>query len=187
MQKISEKFLGLKDSFYRKDNYQAYIAAFLAKAKGKKTVLKLSAGQGKTFIIMMLTKYHVDLKKTVSIVVPSPLLKKQMKQYLDLYIASPLASICTVSELKQEDKAPDVFLCDEFDFMLENQAVTYEKSHDQKLVLCGLPPIYHSNRAYLISATFDQYHKKLLNQVFDIEANSIIEMKTVQEVSTGKN
>ena len=79
IQKTAEKFLAVKGSFYRKDNYQAYIAAFLLNAKGKKTVLQLSAGQGKTFIIMMITKHWVEKSKTVSIVVPSPLLKKQMK------------------------------------------------------------------------------------------------------------
>jgi len=49
--------------------------------------LKLAAGAGKSFIIILIALHYVKLKKTVTIVVPSLLLKQQMMKYTDLYIA----------------------------------------------------------------------------------------------------
>ena len=73
-------------SFYRYDLYQVYVAACLHASK-KPAVLKLAAGAGKTFIIIMLALHYVRCKKTVTIVVPSSLLKQQMMNYTDLYIS----------------------------------------------------------------------------------------------------
>ena len=44
MKLIADKFEGKKESFYRKNNYQAFIAARLISDKGKRVALKLGAG-----------------------------------------------------------------------------------------------------------------------------------------------
>ena len=77
MQKMAKILEETKNSYYRYDHYQVYVAACLL-ARKKPAVLKLAAGAGKSFIIVMLALYYAKLNKTVTIVVPSPLLKKQM-------------------------------------------------------------------------------------------------------------
>lgn len=66
-----------------------------------------------------------------------------MKKYLDLYIADSNATVITVEELQHEEKDPDVFICDEFDFMLENFPVIFRPNSEDKLTLFGLAPVFH--------------------------------------------
>jgi len=49
-----------------------------------------------------------------------------------------------------------------------------------------MAPVFHSSNAYLVSATCDDYQKKLLRQVFDLKSSDIFEMKSIQEVSSGQ-
>ena len=48
-----------------------------------------------------------------------------MRQDLDLYVAAPNITLNSVSLLKHEAKDADVFICDEFDYMLEHEAVSF--------------------------------------------------------------
>ena len=127
----------------------------------------------------MLALHYICNRKTVTIVVPSPLLKKQMLKYTDQYIAKTEVKVLTINEVKHEAVEPDVFICDEFDYMLENQAVTFAKNSANELTLFGLAPVFHCSKTYLISATCDPYHTKLLNQVFGVHPNTILDMPSV--------
>ena len=99
---------------------------------------------------------------------PSNLLKKQIKKYLDLYIADGKASVCTVNELYHTGNGQSVFICDEFDFMMEKSPAKFAVNHKNELTLFGLAPVFHAKKTYLTSATCDKYQKKLLRQVFEI-------------------
>ena len=49
-----------------------------------------------------------------------------------------------------------VYICDEFDYMIETQSVVFEA--DNKVSsLRGLAQVYNSNKVYFMSATFDNY------------------------------
>ena len=62
----------------------------------------------------------------------------------------------------------DVFICDEADLLLEKHAVFIEK-------LPGpLAAVYKSPRAYFMSATFDKYQRRLLNDAFCVPEDEII-------------
>ena len=126
MMEISKEFVDRKDSKYRLDKYLALVAATLACKKKSSRTLRLPAGEGKSFVILLLAVYHARFQnKVVCIVVPNRLLYKQMKQDLDLYVADKGVLIQIVSLLKHEAKDADVFICDEFDYMLEKEAVTF--------------------------------------------------------------
>ena len=79
MEQRGKEFAKKKNSFYAPNSYQSYIAAKMAVDKSKITVLKLGAGHGKTFIILMLTQHHLNKNKRVQIVVPSKTLEVQMR------------------------------------------------------------------------------------------------------------
>ena len=55
--------------------YQVLLAALLADNKAQKQALRLQAGGGKTFVILMLGKYLLNKGKKVRIVVPTKLIK----------------------------------------------------------------------------------------------------------------
>ena len=58
MMEISKEFATRKDSHYRVDEYLALIAAKLACNKKARRALKLPAGEGKSFIILLLAVYY---------------------------------------------------------------------------------------------------------------------------------
>ena len=100
-----------------------------------------------------------------------------MKQYVALYIAQYSVDVVVVTMLKFEDQAPDVFIVDELDYILENMPVSFDK-YDDKEMLFGLGPVFHSKEAYFVAATYDKYHLKLLKDVFDIDSHEIVDQKS---------
>ena len=79
MEQRARAFAECKNSFYAQNSYQSFIAAKMVTDSHPKTVLKLCAGQGKTFIIMMITQHYISKKRTVQIVVPTKTLEAQMR------------------------------------------------------------------------------------------------------------
>ena len=68
-----------------------------------------------------------------------------------------------------------MFICDEADLLLEKHAVFLEKLPG--LVTWkygGLAAVYKSPRAYFMSATFDKYQRRLLNDAFCVPEDEII-------------
>ena len=168
-----------EDSFYRPDPFQTYIAARIMSEIKKPVVMNLAAGAGKSFIIVMLALTFLLKKKKVTIVVPNSLLKKQMKTYTQVYIPEEGLRVLKIDEVKHEKEEPDVFICDEFDYMLENQPVIFQKDSENKLTLYGLAPVFHCKEVIFLSATCDQYVKKLLNQVFNVKAENILKFPSI--------
>ena len=117
---------------------------------------------------MMLAQYLLNKNQKVRIVVPTELLFDQIKLDLDLYIASDNIEVVWINKLKYEANDSCVYICDEIDDMLGKQAVIIAKEEslqdtgEPKNELYGLAAVYHSNKAYFFSATYDSNHKKLL-------------------------
>jgi len=91
----------------------------------KRHVLQLAAGQGKTFICLLLASTLISLGRKVRIVVPNSLLKRQYKQDLDIYITNdPKCQVVSIEDLEYVPKDNDwCYICDEADYMLEHQAI----------------------------------------------------------------
>ena len=87
---------------------------------------------------------------------------------MDLYISSDDIEIIIINDLKYDANDHYYYLCDEIDAMLEKAAVlvTKEESRQENDEpgnwVCGLASVYHSEKAFFFSATYDSYHKKLL-------------------------
>ena len=65
------------------------------------------------------------------------------------------------------DHKSDVYILDESDSMIESQAVFFEwNKRIMKHELRGLAAAFHAKRVYFMSATFDNYQKKLLEKVY---------------------
>ena len=61
----------------------------------------------------------------------------------------------------------DVFICDESDFLLEQHTVHFKDVIVMKSArLTGLAAIFFSKKTYFMSATFDDYQKKLFGQIY---------------------
>ena len=122
----------------------------------------------------MLSQRLLNDDKKVRIVVPTTLIKLQTELDLELYIPSDNIEVIHVDDLKYEADDPYYYICDEIDAMLEKQALlvakkdfTQDNEEPQNWVY-GLASVYHSQKAYFFSATYENYHKKLLRQVFGI-------------------
>lgn len=124
----------------------------------------------------MLAAYHRKQKKTVRIVVPNKLLLRQYQQELAIYFQGSGVDVRLPTQITREVNEPDIFICDEFDYILENQAANFAFLN-RSLTLFGLASVFHSEKAYFFSATYDKYHIKLLAQVFDITSQKILDCK----------
>ena len=60
---------------YKINEYQVILAAFLAVDNSPKQALRLQAGGGKTFVILLLGQYLLNEGKKVRIIVPSKLIQ----------------------------------------------------------------------------------------------------------------
>ena len=168
MIKVAQGFAEKPDSMYKINKYQVLLAASLAVSDSPKQALRLQAGGGKTFVILLLGQYLLNEGKKVRIVVPNKLILKQTQLDLDLYIANDDIEIIIINDLKYDANDSYCYLCDEIDAMLEKAAllVTKEESRQENEEhgnwICGLASVYHSEKACFFSATYDSYHKKLL-------------------------
>ena len=68
---------------------------------------------------MLIAAYHLKKEKKVTIVVPSKLLAGQYREDLHLYIEEKGVDVKVISDVKQEYSPTDVYICDEFDYILE--------------------------------------------------------------------
>lgn len=178
---IAQKFHAKKDGCFNVDPLQVIQAAKLVASNAKIQALQLLAGGGKTFILLMLAQYLLNKNHKVRIVVPTELLEDQIKLDLDIYITSDNIEVVQINKLKYEANDSYVYICDEIDAMFEKQAVIIAKEEsiqdafEPKNELYGLAAVYHSSKAYFFSATYDSNHKKLLQQVFSIQPDQILE------------
>ena len=81
----------------------------------------LGAGQGKTFLALLLAQYHSSQDKRVMIVVPSYILKQQFETYVNKFLDKNVL-VVEPKNLYYKEKV-DVFICDEADLLLEKHAV----------------------------------------------------------------
>ena len=91
------------------------------------------------------------------------MLVKQYQQDLSLYITEASSVKCkTIETLQHEDcDEAAVIICDEFDYMIKKHAIVF-KTVGSDTKLCGLAPVYHFKKKYLLSATYDTYDLTVL-------------------------
>ena len=82
--------------------------------------MKLGAGQGKSFICLLLAAYHRNKDQPVTIVVTSKLLLNQYRKDLPIYLEDSKVEVVEASSLNPGYNINTVFICDEFDLMLEH-------------------------------------------------------------------
>ena len=140
---------------------------------------------------MLLAQYLLDKRHKVRIVVPTELLETQIKSDLDVYIANENIEVIWINKLKYEPNDIHYYICDEIDAMLGKQAVIIAKEtslqdeQEPKNELYGLAAVYHSIKAYFFSATYDANNKKLLQQLFSIQSEKILDCPSKLEISRG--
>ena len=98
------------------------------------------------------------------------MLVRQYQADLALYIAdASRVNIKTIDTVQHEDAdSSTVVICDEFDEMLKEHAIVFNKASSETK-LSGLAPVYHFKRKYFLSATYDSYDLTVLKHTFDID------------------
>ena len=81
---------------------------------------------------------------------------------MPIYLEDSKVDVVEASSLNPGYNINTVLICDEFDLMLEQQAVNFG-SYNGKKSIFGLPHVYHNKKSYFLSATYDSYIMKLLN------------------------
>ena len=78
------------------------------------------------------------------------------------------------------------FICDESDLLLNKHVVSFAQSrHSSLKELRGLGVIFHAKKTYFMSATYDAYEKKLLQQTFIYPESEIIVFENLLSLVSG--
>ena len=117
---------------------------------------------------------------------PNDVLVKQYQQDLSLYITEGSLVKCKTIETLQHEDSDDaaVVICDEFDYMIKNHAIVF-KTVGSDTKLCGLAPVYHFKKKYLLSATYDNYDLTVLKQAFDVDGQNYHDCWSREEIAQG--
>ena len=106
---------------YKHSPYLCYVAARCWDKLSKYCVFQLGAGQGKTFVALLLAERHLREGKSVTIVVPDKVSVGQFEHYVADYCQENI-SVMRAKDLTYSHKS-DVFICDESDLLLNKYAV----------------------------------------------------------------
>ena len=174
----------MKNQGYRHSPYLCFVAARCWDKKSNRCVFQLGAGQGKTFVALLLAERHRSEKKTVTIVVPDKISVSQFEGYTLAYCSEHISTI-RAKDLKSTHKS-DVFICDESDLLLNKHVVSFAQlPHSSLKELRGLGVIFHAKKTYFMSATYDAYEKKLLQQTFIYPESEIIVFENLLSLVSG--
>jgi len=78
-----------------------------------------------------------------------------------------------------------VYIVDEADHMIEEQAVSFAKvGANAYYTIFGLSPTFHSTKTYFCSAAFDEQVQGHLLNIFDIRKHEIHDFENLATVAT---
>ena len=133
----------------------------------------------------MLAERHAREEKKVTIVVPDKISVSQFENYTLRYCQESISAI-RAKDLSSAYKS-NVFICDESDLLLNKYAVRFvKKPHSSFLDLRGLAATFHSEKTYFMSATYDAYEKRLVNQAFAYPESEILAFDNLLTVVSGQ-
>ena len=137
--------------------YQVYVATSMLAKEDFIVAVQLVAGQGKTFIILILVKKHLQLGHKCCIVVPNDDLKRQYEKDFRIYF-NPNDNVTIVSSasLRFTVENHDIFFVDEADKICRDHAYGFKKVGDNAYVT-GLPVCLMGQKTYMMSATYGKY------------------------------
>jgi superfamily II DNA or RNA helicase len=131
MQAASVKFVNVKGSTYRHMDYQVYVAASMFKivSKNQIVVAKFIAGQGKTFIVLLIAQVHVKARHEVTIVVLNDDLLEQYEADIAKYFDhDEKVTVVTAENLRYDSAGNDgVYIVDEVDRIAKDHAISFRR------------------------------------------------------------
>jgi superfamily II DNA or RNA helicase len=120
-------------------------------------VAKFIAGQGKTFIVLLIAQVHVKARRKVVIVVLNDDLREQYEADLMKYFDYDEDVEVVTAENLRFDCAPDsVYIVDEVDRIAKDHAVGF-RQFGQRIVPTGLVSLCKAKDVYMLSATYGTY------------------------------
>ena len=135
----------------------------------------------------MIAEKHAKEGQLVTIVVPNEDLQDQFEALISDYCDEKVSVVMPVN-MKVTDHN-QIYLLDEADYQIEKRAVFFEWNKFDKKGACnelrGLAPAFHAERVYFMSATFDNYQKKLLEKVWGISEDEIRQFKNLATITSG--
>ena len=135
----------------------------------------------------MIGEKHAKDGDPVTIVVPNEDLQDQFEALIADY-CDDRVTVAMPMNMKVTDHN-QVYLLDEADYQIEKCAVSFVWNKYDKRGACnelrGLAPVYHASKVYFMSATFDDYQKKLLEKVWGVREEDIREFKNLATVTSG--
>ena len=132
---------------------------------------------------MLLAVHHARNGSVVCIMVTNRVLQKQFDMLINQYCSEQI-HVRTTAGLKATHQY-DVFICDESDLMIDEQAVLFRQEKGKlTYALYGMAAIWFSKKAYFMSATFDQYQEMSLKKAFGI-TNDILKFPNMLTFLTG--
>ena len=155
----SVKFTGVEESNYKHMDYQLYVACSMIKTVGLRgiVVAKFIAGQGKTFIVLLIAQVHVKLRRKVVIVVLNDDLREQYEADLQKYFDfNDAVDVITAENLSYDCAADAVYIVDEVDRIAKHHAVSFRK-FGERMVPTGLISLSKAKEVYMLSATYGKY------------------------------
>ena len=120
-------------------------------------VAKFIAGQGKTFIVLLIAQVHVKLRRKVVIVVLNDDLREQYEADIHKYFDfNDDVEVVTAENLSYDCAADSVYIVDEVDRIAKHHAVSFRR-FGQRTVPTGLISLSKAKAVYMLSATYGKY------------------------------
>ena len=87
-----------------------------------------------------------------------------------------------IKDLSYSIAVKSVLIIDEFDEVVDEYAAVFG-AKKKGVRVRGLGPAYHSLKAYILSATVEVFHSKLMKNVFKIPDKTIRTYRSVAEIN----
>ena len=140
-------------------DYQLFVACSMIKIVGLRgiVVAKFIAGQGKTFIVLLIAQVHVKLRRKVVIVVLNDDLREQYEADIQKYFDfNDEVTVVIAENLRYDCAADSVYIVDEVDRIAKDHAVSFRLFGTRK-VPTGLISLSKARDVYMLSATYGKY------------------------------
>lgn len=181
MQIISNQLEETVEGKYRHNPYQITVASSMFGRDDCRSFSRISPGDGKTFIMLMLANQHVAMEDKVTLVATDRMLFDQLLADAQIYCQATMVEVTMIKEVTLKNTVDRVVILDEVDLIIDKYAVYFAKD-DPKCTVRGLAPCYHSKKLYMLSAIEKQFHTSFLQQVFEMNKSNILRYPSIHQI-----
>jgi hypothetical protein len=153
----------------------------MADDKNRAVSAKVHTGDGKSIVIQALAKMHIENGDRVVICVLFEWLLQEMVDYTATFCGnSKKVEVILIENLDYYKSQGRVVIIDESDYVIDHRFAEFKKKGN--INLRSLITTQHATKIYFFSATMDEFHKQVFEQVFAIDEESLHQFPKMQSL-----